>query len=103
MATAMPLVNRAHIPLVANDASTHPNEMAAFLSGLRERHAHDRAALIVGHANTIPELLVRLGATPDCYARLGIVKKASGLEIEGYEGMWTVDLKKQGCAAILSE
>jgi broad specificity phosphatase PhoE len=103
MATAMPLVNRAHIPLVANDASTHPNEMAAFLAGLRERHAHDRAALIVGHANTIPELLVRLGATPDCYARLGIVKKASGLEIEGYEGMWTVDLKKQGCAAILSE
>jgi phosphohistidine phosphatase SixA len=103
MATAMPLINRAHIPLVADDATAHPNEMAAFLAQLREKHANDRAALIVGHANMVPELLVRLGATPDCYARLGIVKKADGLEIEGYEGMWKVDLKRQGCAAIVRE
>jgi phosphohistidine phosphatase SixA len=100
MATAMPLVNRAHIPLVANDASTHPNEMAAFLAGLREKHAHVRAALIVGHANTIPDLLMRLGATPDCYARLGIAKVANGFEVEGYEGIWKVDLKQKGCTAI---
>jgi broad specificity phosphatase PhoE len=103
MATAMPLVNRAHIPIVADDASTHPSEMAAFLTRIREKHAHDRAALIVGHANTIPDLLMRLGATPDCYARLGIAKVANGFEVEGYEGMWKVDLKKQGCGAITRE
>lgn len=100
MATAMPLVNRAHLPIAADDASAHPTEMTAFLARLREKHAHDRAALIVGHANTIPDLLVHLGATQDCFARLGIVKKASGLEIEGYEGLWKVDLKQKGCAAI---
>jgi hypothetical protein len=103
MATAMPLVNRAHIPIVADDASTHPQEMAAFLAGLRKKHAHDRAALLVGHANTIPDLLMHLGATPDCYARLDIVKKANGFEIEGYAGVWKVDLKKSGCAAISRE
>src|SRR5882672_3777485 len=101
MATAMPLVNRAHLPITADDASAHPNEMAAFLTKLKEKHAHDRAALIVGHANTIPDLLIRLGATPDCFARLEVVKKASGLEIEGYEGVWKVDLKQKGCAAII--
>lgn len=103
METAIPLVNRLHIPLVVDDATTHPNEMAAFLAHLREKHAHDHAALIVGHANTVPELLVRLGATPDCFARLGIVKKADGLEIEGYEGFWRVDLSQQGCAAVVRE
>jgi broad specificity phosphatase PhoE len=103
METAMPLVNASHVPLVADDASTHPQEMTAFLNGLREKHAHDRAVLIVGHANTIPDLLNHLGATPDCYARLGIAKAGSGLEVQGYEGVWKVDLKKQGCAAITRE
>lgn len=103
METAMPLVNASHVPLVADDASTHPQEMTAFLNGLREKHAHDRAVLIVGHANTIPDLLNHLGATPDCYSRLGIAKAGSGLEVQGYEGVWKVDLKKQGCAAISRE
>lgn len=103
MATAMPLVNAAHVPLVADDASTHPNEMTAFLAQVREKHAHDRAVLIVGHANTIPDLLNHLGATPDCYHRLGIAKVGNGLEVEGYGGFWKVDLKKQGCAAISRE
>jgi hypothetical protein len=77
--------------------------MTTFLARLREKHAKDRAALIVGHANTIPDLLMRLGATPDCYARLGIVKQGNGFEVEGYEGLWKVDLKKQGCGAITRE
>jgi broad specificity phosphatase PhoE len=103
LATAMPLVNRAHIPVTADDATTKPDQMASFLGNLREKHAHDRAVLIVGHANTLPELLVKLGATPGCYGRIGIIKKTDGLEIEGYEGLWKVDLKKQGCAAITRE
>lgn len=103
MATGMPLVNASHVPLVADDASAHPNEMTAFLANVREKHAHDRAVLIIGHANTIPDLLAHLGATPDCYPRLGIAKTANGLEVEGYGGFWRVDLKKQGCAAITRE
>ena len=103
MATGMPLVNGSHVPLVADDASTHPNEMTAFLAQVREKHAHHRAVLIIGHANTIPDLLNHLGATPDCYPRLGIAKVANGLEVEGYGGVWKVDLKKQGCAAITKE
>jgi len=102
LATAMPLVNRAHIPVKADDATTHPDEMMPFLEHLVGDHANDRAVLIVGHSNTIPELLLKLGATPDCYERIGI-KNTDGLEIEGYDGLWKVDLKKQGCAAITRE
>jgi broad specificity phosphatase PhoE len=102
IATAEPLAKAAKIPILAEDASTHPAEMA-FLAGLRQKHAGDRAALIVGHSNTIPELLLRLGAKPECLARLGITGQPGSLLIEGYDGLWRVDLKKQGCEAIARE
>src|SRR6185436_14675750 len=99
-ATAMPLVARTHISITADDASIHPEDMPGFLARLREKHAGDAAVLIVGHSNTIPRLLVLLGAVPGCYARLGITGGADapgGLAIEGYEGLWKVDLRRQGC------
>jgi hypothetical protein len=74
--------------------------MSAFLTRLREKHAADRAVLIVGHSNTVPELLVYLGAKADCFQRLGITGEPGSLLVEGYEGVWKVDLKKQGCEAI---
>jgi hypothetical protein len=50
---------------------------------------------------------MRLGANPDCYGKLGIVKKGHGEDqlffIEGHEGLWKVDLKKQGCEALSQE
>jgi broad specificity phosphatase PhoE len=106
LATALPLVARTHIPLssvAADDASTHPEQMAGFLARLREGHAADASVLIVGHSNTIPRLLVLLGAAPGCYARLGIADGPSGLAVEGYEGLWKVDLRRHGCAAIARE
>jgi broad specificity phosphatase PhoE len=103
LATAMPLVEAAHVPVTADDASTRPAEMAGFLMRLREKHEADRAVLIVGHGNTVPELLVHLGAKPDCFQRLGITGKPGSLMIEGFAGVWRVDLKKQGCAAISRE
>jgi broad specificity phosphatase PhoE len=106
LATAMPLVARNHIPmsrLTADDASIHPEEMAGFIARLRETHAADAAVLIVGHSNTIPRLLVVLGAVPGCYARLGITDGPGGLLIEGYDGLWKVDLRRQGCEAIARE
>lgn len=93
VATGVPLA----VPITADDASTKPDEMAAFLTRLREKHAADKAVLIVAHSNTIPELLIRLGAKTDCFQRLGITGQPGSLLIEGYEGVWTVDLKKPGC------
>lgn len=100
LATAEPLVKATGKPIVGDDATTRPEEMAAFLSSLREKHAGDRAVLIVGHSNTIPELLVKLGAKPECFQRLGITGQPGSLLTEGYDGLWRVDLKKQGCEAI---
>lgn len=103
LSTALPLVAATHIPLHADDATTRNDEMKAFLERLVRDHPNDRAVLIVGHSNTVPQLLVRLGAKPDCYARLGLLEKPGGPDIEGYEGFWKVDLKKQGCEAITRE
>ena len=103
LATGLPLAKATGVPLLADDATTKPDEMAAFLVKVREKHAADKAVLIVGHSNTIPELLIKLGATPECYTKVGITGEPGKLLIEGYEGLWRVDLKKEGCAAITWE
>ena len=103
LATGEPLAKATGRPLVADDASTRPGEMEGFLAALRQKHSADRAVLIVGHANTIPELLVRLGAKPECFQRLGITGEPGSLMTESYDGLWRVDLKKQGCEAIERE
>jgi len=101
LATGAPLANATHVTIKADDASIHPDKMSGFLEPLRQMEGH--AVLIVGHSNTIPELLVRLGAKSDCFQRLGITGQPGSLLIEGYEGFWKVDLKKQGCEAISRE
>jgi broad specificity phosphatase PhoE len=98
--TGAPLAHATHVPMAVDDTSTHPDEMSAFLTRLREKHAADRAVLIVGHSNTVPELLVHLGAKAECFQRLGITGQTGSLLVEGYEGVWKVELKKQGCEAI---
>jgi broad specificity phosphatase PhoE len=100
LATGEPLAKATAKPLTADDASTKPAEMDGFLTALREKHPADHAVLVVGHSNTIPELLVRLGAKPDCFQRLGITGQAGSLMTESYDGQWRVDLKKQGCEAV---
>ncbi|HVF60270.1 MAG TPA: phosphoglycerate mutase family protein [Thermoanaerobaculia bacterium] len=100
-ATGLPVAEAAGAPLVVDPASTVKPEMDAFLARLRQRHPADRAVFVVGHSNTIPELLRRLGATQDCFARLGIkATEKGGLEIEGYDGLWKVELAKPGCAGM---
>lgn len=101
--TGAPLAEAGGIPIAADDATIKPDRMAGFLDRLREKHGADRAVLIVGHSNTIPALLVHLGAEPDCFQRLGITGEPGSLLIEGYEGLWRVDLKRQGCAAVGQE
>lgn len=101
--TGLPLAQAAGIPLIADDATTKPDRMAAFLSTLRAKHAQDRAVLIVGHSNTIPELLIQLGAKPECFAKLGITGEPGALLTEGYEGLWKVDVRGEGCGEIVRE
>jgi broad specificity phosphatase PhoE len=105
--TGLPLVKRIGVPIAADDDSITMEKMSAFLSALRGKHSGDKAVLIVGHSNTIPLLLMQLGAKPDCYDRLGIVKKGQGGDqlflIEGHDGLWKVDLKKEGCEALTQE
>lgn len=103
LATGLPLANRIRVPISATDDSIAPDRMDAFLALLRGKHAGDRAVLHVGHSNTVPLLLLKLGAQPDCYDRLGIVEKGKALLIEGYDGLWRADLTKQGCAALFRE
>jgi broad specificity phosphatase PhoE len=100
LTTGLPLANRIRVPIAANDDSIAQEKMEAFLSAVRGKHLSDKAVLIVGHSNTIPLLLMRLGATPDCYERLGIVKDREMFLIEGHDGLWKVDLRKQGCEAL---
>ncbi|MES1211482.1 MAG: histidine phosphatase family protein [Acidobacteriota bacterium] len=103
ISTGMPLATRARISIAADDATIHTADMAGLLARLREIHAADAAVLIVGHSNTIPHLLVRLGAVPECYTRLGITDGPDGLLIDGYDGLWKVDLRRQGCDALARE
>lgn len=101
--TGLPLANRTRVPISANDDSIVQEKMEAFLSAVRGKHPGDKAVLIVGHSNTIPLLLARLGANPDCFGKLGIVKKGENLLIEGHDGLWKADLEKQGCEALSRE
>jgi broad specificity phosphatase PhoE len=100
IATAEPLAKAGHRPLLADEASRQPEKMAGFLASLRQKHAGDRAVLVVGHADTLPALLAKLGAQPECFERLRIFGPPERLMADGYDGIWRVDLRKQGCEAI---
>lgn len=104
LSTALPLAARNKIALTADDATTKPSEIPPFLARLRERHTGDRAVLLVGHSNTVPQLLVALGAAPECYEKLGIKETPEGgLTVEGYEGVWRVEVAKKGCEGMVRE
>jgi phosphohistidine phosphatase SixA len=103
IATAMPLVGAGKIPLVIDEATTKREEMSAFFTRVRQKAAAARAVLIVGHSNTVPDLLIALGATKDCYPRLGIREEQGDRLIDGYEGVWRVELTKSGCEGMVRE
>ena len=67
---------------------------------MKKRHRDDAAVLVVGHSNTIPALLIELGADTGCYAALDIGDHDGELLIHGYEGLWQIDLTRPGCAGI---
>ena len=103
LSTGLPLALRTGVRLTAVEDSIKADRMGPFLAGLRTAHANDPAVLVVAHSNTVPRLLTLLGAVPECFERLGIVRRGDELLIEGYEGLWKVDLRRQGCEALTRE
>ena len=100
LATGMPIAQRKHIPITASRESADAEAISSFLTSLKERHPGRGAVLIVGHSNTVPLLLVLLGAEPACYERLGIERTAEGLRIEGYDDLWRADLAGKVCSRL---
>ena len=100
LATGMALSERTGVPVTAEPSTVDPAKMEGFLDELPPRHRQHGAVLIVGHSNTIPALLVRLGARPECYEKLGISETPRGLRIEGYTGLWEVELGKDECSGV---
>ena len=92
------------VPIGTDPRSIEREHLEAFFADLRQRHAADRAVLVVAHSNTIPMLLRHLGADDDCGEALGFGFEEHGgrqIEvIEGYEGFWVVDLGQPGCAGM---
>ncbi len=101
LATGMAVSERTGVPVTAEPSTVDPAKMRGFLDELQPRHRQHGAVLIVGHSNTVPALLVRLGVGPECYERLGITETPRGLRIEGYAGLWEVELGKEGCSGIV--
>jgi broad specificity phosphatase PhoE len=98
--TGVPLSDRSGATLAVETGTVDAIKMKKFIADLGERHEGDTAVLVVGHSNTIPELLLRLGAVPECFERIGIEDTPGGLRISGYDGLWKVDLSATGCARI---
>ncbi len=100
LATGMPLARRRAIKIETSRESADDARQEGFLSEVRKKHPGHGAVLIVGHSETVPTLLLHLGAEPSCYDRLGIAKTPEGLRVEGYDGLWRVDLAREGCDRI---
>jgi broad specificity phosphatase PhoE len=104
-ATGLMVAQRAGAQLIADDVTISKEKMAGFLAELKERHASDEAVLIVGHSNTIPELLVAWGADASCYDALGfhVHEDEDMLLIDGYDHLFVIDVDRPGCAGISVE
>lgn len=101
LATGMPLAEAREIPISPDDRTIRVPQMKAFFAEIREIHAGDEAVLVVGHSNTVPLLLMSLGADKACYEKLGVADHDGELLIEGYEGLWRVDLRGEpGCSGM---
>ncbi len=98
--TGLALATKSRVPLKADARSISQEQLPAFIEFLRHQHQNDQAVLIVGHSNTIPMILLALGATADCFPELGITEYPEGNFIEQYEGIWAVQMANSDCSGI---
>ncbi len=100
LATGMPLAAAGKLPISPDDRTIRRSQMEAFFAEMRATHAADRAILVVGHSNTVPLLLMSLGADEACFAKLGIADHDGELLIDGYEGLWRIEVGAPGCSGM---
>ncbi|MEM7349163.1 MAG: phosphoglycerate mutase family protein [Acidobacteriota bacterium] len=100
LATGMPLAEATDIPISPDDRTIEQPQLADFFADLKSRHRDDAAVLVVGHSDTVPHILIELGAAPSCFERLDINDHDGQLLIHGYEGLWRIDLNEAGCHGI---
>lgn len=95
------------VPIIGDDATAAPD--ADWAAALRERHRGDsgadgdkRAIVVVGHSNTVGELV--LAFRPDAEECLSLLRLArAGVPESRYGDLWVLDLDGRGCRGIAHE
>ena len=98
--TALTISTALKIPLTTDQATVEADQIADFISRLKTEHADQFAVLIVGHSDTLPMFLRHFGADAACEERLTLHRSGKHEVIEGYAGLFEVDLTKSGCDAL---
>ncbi len=99
--TAMPLAQKLWLKVEIAPACTDTSAMTSFFAELKKKYKPNEAVLLVSHSNIIPFLLIKAGLPKDCRKEMGIVvpDDSGDLMIEGYDGIWRIDLSREGCEA----
>lgn len=98
--TAVVISSALKLPLHTDEATIEPEQITDFVDRLRTEHADHHAVLIVGHSNTLPMWLRHFGADAACEEGLTLHRSGRHELIEGYAGLFHIDLTETGCAAL---
>lgn len=98
--TAVAISTRLDLPLTTDEATIQKDQIGDFIDRLKAQHANDRAVLVVAHSNTLPYFLRHFGADAACEELLTLHQSGNYELIEGYAGLFRVDLSQSGCQAL---
>lgn len=98
--TAVAVAETLGVPLNTDAATIEAGQIDDFVQRLQAEHGDLEAVLIVGHSNTIPYFLRHFGAEAACDGALTLHRSGNYELIEGYAGLFRIDLGQQGCQAL---